>query len=196
MKAQHSGPSDHAILRWIFAKTTVQRPAQVIRMEVEHLLNPTTIQQHLEKLILSDQLIHVLAGPTRYDVVSQVSLAIEICGTYAKGKWALWPVPFQSAAWQKNFLRLARYRNYEEIIPGYFPSKVPFEWPLVGQHAGMLWEFSAEGDSQPEFYESLSAAIKYLQGLSSDVLQCVADEYAFQFATTASYDMVFPPKRS
>ena len=187
-------PSTRAILSWILGKALVQPATWVARMEADDLLDIPRTQPHFEELINSGKLIHVIAGPSSFDGLGQVSASLEICGFYAKGKWALWPVPFKSRAWQLNYIRLARYRNYAEIIPGYIPARVPFDWPTVGDHHGMLWEFSAEGDTLPEFYKNLTAAIKMCQKLSSDVLLCAADEYAYQVAAATSYDLTFVPQ--
>jgi len=182
-----------SLVALIFSKFQVQTPVWVARMELGHLLDLPRHHPHLEALILAEQPFHILAGPGPYQSVSQISASLQVCGTSAVGKWALYPVPFQSARWQGHFLRLAGYHNHIEILPGYTHARAPFTWPSVNDRPGMLWEFSAEGDDLAEFYAQLKQVVSVLHQLCEDVLRATAGEYAFQVASSTTYDYPYPP---
>jgi len=184
------------MLMVIFAKIIIKSPTPVIRMEVDSLLSLPQSHPHLEPLIQAEQPFHILAGPGRFGSVAQISTSIEIAGMKAHGKWALWPVPFQSAPWQQNYLRLARYRNYEKILPGYSPDVEPFQWPSVCDRPGMLWEFESKGETLEEFYENLATTVRLLDRLCTDVIACAANEYAFFTASIKSDDISYPPPQT
>jgi len=183
------------ILTVIFSKIVIRPPTPAIRMGIDSLLSLPRTHPCLEPLILAERAFHILAGPGRFDSVAQISASIGICGKKAQGKWALWPVPFQSAAWQRNYLRLARYRNYEKTLPGYTPAMEPFKWPSVSDRPGMLWEFEADGETLEEFYKNLASAVRLLDRLCADVISCAANEYAFMVASITGEDIPYPPRK-
>jgi len=181
------------MLMTIFSKIIIRPPTPVIRMGIDSLLSLPRTHPHLVPLIQAERPFHILAGPGRFDSVAQISASIEIHGMRAHGKWALWPVPFQSAPWQRSYLRLARYRNYEKILPGYAPAMEPFKWPSVSDRPGMLWEFEAQGETLEEFYKNLASAVRLLDRLCADVISCAANEYAFLTASITADDITYPP---